>query len=103
MAPEPPMRSLHYNRTIENARKACTADVQLEDWPHVSALYVTQINRNVKRYTPPFNKRLRFSIISGVMTKQDMVFSDHFILMFLLLLYPYPTSTRIHQDGKESR
>ncbi len=33
---EPSERSLHYNGTIENVRKACIADVQREDWPHVS-------------------------------------------------------------------
>ncbi|CAF3258037.1 unnamed protein product [Rotaria sp. Silwood2] len=35
MAPEPWERSLHYNRTIENVQKACRADVQQADWPHV--------------------------------------------------------------------
>jgi len=33
---EPWERSLHYNGTIENVQKACIADVQREDWPHVS-------------------------------------------------------------------
>ncbi|CAF2824206.1 unnamed protein product, partial [Rotaria sp. Silwood2] len=35
MAPEPWERSLHYNRTIENVQKACRADVQQADLPHV--------------------------------------------------------------------
>ncbi|UJR07945.1 hypothetical protein I4U23_012224 [Adineta vaga] len=33
---EPWQRSLHYNRTIQNARQACIADVQREDWPHTA-------------------------------------------------------------------
>jgi hypothetical protein len=33
---QPSERSVHYNRTIKNARKACISDVQQEDRPHVS-------------------------------------------------------------------
>ncbi len=33
---QPWERSLHYNSTIENVRKACLSDVQQTDRPHVS-------------------------------------------------------------------
>lgn len=32
---DPADRSVHYNRTIDNARKACQVDVEIEDWAHV--------------------------------------------------------------------
>jgi hypothetical protein len=33
---QPWERSLHYNSTINNVRKACQSDVEQTDWPHVS-------------------------------------------------------------------